>query len=234
MQELQDKITELLGQTIASGALDGMIREKLGKTVDGILADLLSMYSPLGRSLREQLEAALNVNLDLGLGGYNQLVADLVSRRLDAAVEGQWKADLQASLDKMLRAAPASIKVSELLARLVEDHDSDARDDGDWEHATMLIDKTQYKSTWVYLDPHPRSESERYRFMWSFLVTEDGEIASARCKDDDHRDTSRELFRRKRGMEALLFQLHAGKSKVVFDLGEGLHVLDYPHDGCRC
>jgi hypothetical protein len=40
MQELQDKI-HILGQTIASGDLDEMIRRKPSKTIDDILDDLL-------------------------------------------------------------------------------------------------------------------------------------------------------------------------------------------------
>lgn len=233
MQELQAKVAELLGQTIASGELDEMIRARLGKTIDDILDDLLKSWSPLGKSLKEQIGAGLNVNLNLGLGGYNQLVADIVQQRLDAAIHGTWAADMRTQLDEMLRAAPASIKLSELLTKLAEDHKDEAQTE-EWEHATLLVEKTTYKSTWVHLDPKPRSEDEKYRFQWSLLIGEDGELTSVHAFGDSHRKDSRELFSRKRGMEALLFQLHAGKSKIEIDRGEGLHELEYEYDECRC
>lgn len=241
MKEIQDKIAEHLAQMAASGDIDNMIREKLAKMVDGIINDLLGPWSPLTKTVKAQIESQLNVNLDLGLGGYNELVATIVSQRLDAAIQGTWKASLEESLDKMLRAAPASIKLSDLLERLADDHERDAHAGG-WEHATMLVEQSQYGSTWVYLDPQPRGEHEKYKFLWSLMISKDGELWSASESvrgveigtSSSARTRRRDLFDRKVGMEAFLFQLHAGKSKIEIDREPGLHEHEYPEAECSC
>lgn len=235
MQALQDKINELVGEKIASGDLDELIKKKLDKTIDDILEDLLRSWSPFGKSLKEQLEAGLNVNLDLGIGGYNQLVADIVAQRLESALHGRWKADLEAQVDEMLRAAPATIKLSELLARLAETYEREAADE-EWESATMLVETSEYGSRWVYLDPKPRSSADKYRFMWSMLLTDEGEISSVRHVDFERHHHGKEMFGGRRyGMENVLFHLHAGKTKVVCDLREGIHEHEYPErEHCSC
>jgi hypothetical protein len=229
MQELQDKVAELLGQSIASGELDAAIKRKLDKTIDDILDDMLRSYSPFGKSLRAQLEKTLSVDMDLGIGGYNVLVADIVARRLAEAIQGEWAADLAKRLDEVLRAAPKTIKLSELLVKLAEGHEDTARD-GRWSHATMLIERTEYGSRWVYLDPEPRNEREKYRFKWRLLVHDDGEIS--RVSGDDAEGSKRTLLAGRRyGMEGLLFQLHAGKTRLELDRDPGLHEHEYDHEG---
>jgi hypothetical protein len=229
MQELQDKVTELLGQTIASGELDASIKRKLDKTIDDILDDMLRSYSPFGKSLRAQLEKTLTVDMDLGIGGYNVLVADIVARRLAEAIKGEWAADLAKHLDHVLRAAPATIKVSELLEKLAEGYEDTARDE-EWDHATMLIERTEYGSRWIYLDPEPREERDKYRFKWRLLVSTDGEISSV-CGDDTEGSERTLLAGRRYGMEGLLFQLHAGKTRLEMDRDIGLHEHEYQHEG---
>jgi hypothetical protein len=228
MQELHAKVTEQLGLTIASGDLDAMIRAKLNKTIDDVLDDLLRSWSPFGKALRAQLEKALNVDMDLGIGGYNVIVADIVTHRIDEAIKGKWAADLNKHLDDTLRAAPETIKVSELLEKLADGNEDTARDE-EWSNATMLIERTEYGSRWIYLDPQPRTEREKYQFKWRLLVSDAGEVSSV--SGDEIEGKRKLLVGRRFGMEALLFQLYAGKTRVEMDREPGLHEHEYEHEG---
>ena len=239
---LTAKVQELLAEQISGGKLDDLIRKKLADLIDSLLTDQLRPYSSLGQALEEQLSQALNVNLrELGLGGYNLLVAEVVRSHLDTQLKGQWAEQLKQQVDSMLRGAPAEIKLSELFVQFAEGWTEHAQNE-EWAHATMHVGASEYRSTWVYLDPEPHDdEREHWRFMWRMLIDDKGELrdaeqyqAAARSKLGTLGAERRKLFTTHHGFEGLLFQLRAGKTKIIIDRKPGLHEHDYPEKECEC
>jgi hypothetical protein len=239
---LEAKLQELLAENIRSGTFDEMIRKKLVDLVDGLLSEQLRSWSPFGESVKKQLAAALNVNLSqLGLGGYNVLVAEVVRSRIEAQVKGEWAEQLKQQVDSMLRHAPAELKLSQLFEEFVEGWTEAAHSDG-WAHATMHVSASEYRSTWVYIDPKPYDDDrDRYGFMWRLLIGDDGDLCeaeqyqtAARSKSVSAGAERRSLFSSHHGFEGLLFQLRAGKTKIIIDRKPGLHEFEYPEKECEC
>lgn len=231
MQELQDKINELVAAKVAAGELDEMISKKLDATLAEVVDNLLGRWSDFSKNLTKSLGEAINVDLErLGLGRYNEAVAALVGERVDAAFEGNFAEQLKRSLDDTLRGAPAEVKLSEILAKLASDNEEEARQE-EWEYATMLVKRSEYGSTWVYFDPKERGEDEGYNYAWSMLVDQDGMIGSVYSVEERHsRRTDRKMLfgDRRYGLERYLFHLYVGGTKIVMDLGPGVHTHDYP------
>ena len=116
---------------VASGKLDQMIETKLDKCIDDILDNMLRSYSDFGKSLREGIGNSLQVNVEeLGLSGYNSIISGMIKAKVESAITGTWRVQLEADIDTMLRAAPETIKVSEIAEKIREENEDNAREEG--------------------------------------------------------------------------------------------------------
>lgn len=230
MQELEAKITETFRGLVESGRVDEIIRSKLEKCIEDIFDDTLRSYSPFGKSLREAVSAGLAFDVErLGVGGYQAMVVDIIKGKVDASLSGEWADKLKADVDELLRAAPATIKLSELLAKLAEDHEDEAARE-EWEGATMIVDAPKHGSTWVSLSPS--GERKSYMATWRFAVGENGEIFGLSVDGKEAKGLREGTLR---GMERYIFQLQSGATKVELDLSPGVHEREYPEpDHCSC
>ncbi len=205
-----------------SGALEKIIAEKIEKTIRDILDESLKSWSPFGKALKEHIAAELRIDLtNLGIGGYNDIVIGIVKRKLEQAIDSDWKTKLEESIEHMLRDAPAEMKVSEILEAIRDDHDDDAEDEK-WEVATCIVETTKYQSRWLYFDPAP--QDEKYRCRYRVLVSGDGTSASTWV---DGKENERLLTGCLHGFERLLFRLRASGTKIIFDLDPGRHSSEY-------
>lgn len=222
MRELEDRIIFHLRDMQASGKLDELIKARLEACVASILDETLRSYGTFGRELGEQLSKALAVKLEgLGIGGYQAMVAEIIKGKINASLEGEWRAKLEASIDELLRAAPAKVTLSELLQELVNDHQDDAREHG-WDRAVLTVERSSDRYCWIGLSPS--GKTERWRAEWSIGVGPDGKVFSVTVAGKEQRSL---LAGTLRGMERYLFQLQAGGTAIEIDLREGEHYRDY-------
>lgn len=230
MKELEEQVVKAFRTMVESGQLEKSIQEKVARTVNEVLDESLKSWSPFGKALKEHVATQLNVDFRaLGLGGYNDLVLSVIRSKLDSLIDATWKADLEKGMEDLLRGGPSEIKLSELMAELKETYSYDASQKG-WEHATCIVESKEGISSlrWVHFDPEPQTQTYRCRFR--MLVHADGTSPSVSVEG---KEIQSDLLDRCHGFTRTLFQLRTAKTKIIFDLHDGVNESYYEH-GCSC
>ncbi|MBX4159222.1 hypothetical protein K4A07_19050, partial [Lactiplantibacillus plantarum] len=95
-------------------------------------------------------------------------------------------ARLAEDIRELLNIAPAEIKLSEIAKGMIEGR----HDDGYGEVITVIVERSDYGSTWLYLDEEEhRPDRDKYQCQHSLLLNKDGTISSARIDKRDLKDT---------------------------------------------
>lgn len=217
MIDLSDAILEAANRLIASGKIEAAIEKHLEATIERLLEEHLRSYSDFGKMLSERIKTAIGVNLEkVTIPEYNTIIADIVVRKIDAFMQKEGREALDTMLSEMLKAAPAEMKLSELVESfkqwVVNQYDYDPEEGGE---ITVIIDgrAEKYSSRWVYLDR--KANTEKYKCEFSFLVSLDETVSYIRARGHS---TKEDVFiGGYYGFERDLFRLHAAKTKLIID-----------------
>lgn len=196
-----------------------MIEQQVTKTVEAIVKDTLSQYSPFGKALKESIEHAVGADLrGLALEGYNDFVLKIVKTKLDRFYDQQARDVIGKAMDEMLQSPPASMKLSELVDAMKK-HVIERESDHDSECTVHVEHDGSF--TWIALDP--KAHVEKYRCAYRFHVFQ-GCAGGLRIEG---REVEKTLFVGPLySFERLLFQLHVNKTPVEIDDYDR----DYPSD----
>ena len=87
MIDLNKIVNETLVNLEEEKFVEKVVKERLEKTITGIVYDVFREYSDFGKSLKTYIEGNLNVDLDkLGLQGYNTLALEAIKEQLDQTI----------------------------------------------------------------------------------------------------------------------------------------------------
>lgn len=224
MIDLSDAILSAANRLITSGKLEAAIEKHLEVTLDRLIEEHLRSYSDFGKMLAERIKAAIGVNLDrVTIPEYNTIVADIVTRKVDAFMQEEGREALNAMLGEILKAAPAAMTLSELVDTFkqwaVQQYDYEPEEVGE---ITVIVDgePKPYSSRWVHLDRKP--STEKYKCEFSFLVSWDETVSYIRARGHS---TKEDIFiGGYYGFERDLFRLHAAKTKLIIDSAYDLYL----------
>ena len=220
MKELKQLVSEAFDRIVASGAIENAIEKKLTDTITSALDDQLRSYSDFGKAIKEQVSAALAVDLRLaGLPTYGHLITEIIRRRVDASMQGQFAAQLEQDIAALLDPAPAEITIETLIEEFIKAHGEDRAG----ENFTLLIENEGRGFQYVALDQEARTG--KYSCAYRIGVM-DGKVYSLNFRGED---VAKTLFIGPlRGFEKLLFQLFTAKSKLIIPADVDTHSHDYP------
>lgn len=138
-------------------------------------------YSDTAKLIEKAIEDALRVER-LDLPTYGNMVAAMLKAQIEATVAPIIAGRLSEDVAELLKLAPASIKLSQITEDMLKQHEDDA-----WgEVITAIVERSEYGSTWVYLDEdHAHSERDKYKADYRLLIGKDGKIASATLREHD-------------------------------------------------
>ena len=138
-------------------------------------------YSDSAKLIEKAIEDALRVER-LDLPTYGNMVAAMLKAQIEATVAPIIAGRLSEDVAELLKLAPASIKLSQITEDMLKQHEDDA-----WgEVITAIVERSEYGSTWVYLDEdHAHSERDKYKADYRLLIGKDGKIASATLREHD-------------------------------------------------
>jgi hypothetical protein len=226
MKELENEVVGAFRALVESGDLKKRISDSVQRTVEEALKDQLGPYSAFGKALREALASELRLEGNLGLGGYNAFVADVVRAKLRTAIEGQWREHLEAQMDQFLAAAPPVIKLSELVEGLVEEHKHEAESE-DWHAPRVVVEKSQYGGWTVGIDPDPevKGRGGAYSCRYILNVHEDGRVFSTHGEEAPPKRA--DCYK----VQRAFFQFRAAGTKLEVDEYKA-QAVTYPH--CTC
>ena len=223
---IRDAIGIAVEKVLASGLVEKTLEESIGECVESALKRMTYQDSEFGKALQQQLATALNCGTDLGLPSYGHTLLQIVQRQVNETLNGHLYANVQKTLEKLLETPPATIKLTELVERFIEDNaDSHSRDGSDW--ITLLVDHSDvvdgYRS--VFLDP--RKGREKHRCAIRLSTDKEGRVYSLQI---DGVKVEEKLFvGNLRHFEKFLFQLFVCKVPIEFDDEANDINTRYPH-----
>jgi len=220
MQELKQLVSQAFDKIVASGAIEQAIEKQLTETITSVVTDQLRGYSDFGKAVKEQVSAALAVDLSqAGLPTYGHLVTEIIRRRVDASMRGQFAAQLESDIAALLEPAPSEITLEALIEEFIKAHEEGR----EGERFTLLIENEGRGFQYVYLDKE--EHTEKYSCDYRIGVM-DGAVFSLNL---GRQDVQKTLFCGPlHGFEKRLFQLFTAKSKLIIPAGVDTHSHDYP------
>lgn len=210
--DLNQLVLSAVTKAVEGGAVAAAIDAGVQKTIEEIVGRATRSYSPFGEALEEAITATLQIQAgDLGLSGYNQMVLSVIRAKLDAIVDEQLREKFAADLEALLIPAPKEIHLS----KLIRDFKVWAKNEvlTDSYCCTVKVERTEYKSHWVYLDP--KSNKSNYNCRFRFLISGDGSIFSLSDQGQDMKNVI--LSKQLRGFPRDLFQMMAAGTKISID-----------------
>lgn len=213
--DLNKMAVDALQQIQSSGLVAEMVKARLEKTIKEIVEETLREYSDFGKSLKEYVKSALNVDpRNLDLPEYNTLVAHTVREKLNELTYSLGVEKLKAQLDSMLADVKPEYKLSEILADWMKEKNEHG--DKDEEEITLLIGDSKYSSRWISIDEE--SGKSEYSCDIRMLIREDNTIAILKIGDKEL--TSKTIMWGLHDIEATLFKVYAHGSKLIIDEDE--------------
>lgn len=203
---INEKVTETLDNKLTE-----LISDKVHKCIDTILSDLFRSYGSLSKQLEEQLKTSLQINLSqVGIETYNERVMKAVKASLDKIMDERAVKMVEEQVAELVSYSfREEIKMSELVDEFAK---SFRWQDGDYMEPTIIIEQSNYGTTYISLDEE--SDKDRYKCAYQLSIDKMNKVWSYECRG---------YFGKKDNMaihgdfEKLMFALYANKTKIVID-----------------
>lgn len=220
MKELKQAVSDAFDKIVASGTIEQAIEKKLTETITSAIDEQLRSYSDFGKTIKDQVSKALAVDLSVaGLPTYGHLVTEIIRRRVDASLQGEFAAQLEKDIAELLAPAPAEITLEALIEEFIKEHE----DGREGEKFTLLIENEGRGFAYVALDKE--EGTDKYSCDYRIGV-HDGKVYTLNF---GRQDVQKALFVGPLGgFEKLLFQLFSAKSKLVIPADVDTYSHDYP------
>lgn len=175
----------IISAAVAAKMTPGFIDKEVGARVDKLIIESidasLRKYSDTGDMITKAVGEALRVDR-LDLPTYGNVVAAMLKEQIEACVAPLIAGRLAADMEELLNLAPKEVKLSEIAADMCKRHEGD----GYGEVITVIVERNEYGSTWIYLDEDQvLEERNKNRADYRLLVGKDGKISSATMREHD-------------------------------------------------
>ena len=211
MTDTTDLISKAVAEVMTPEFVKNQVATRVQKLVTEAVDDALRSYSDIGKQIKEAVHASLKVN-DLNLPSYGLLVTGMIEKQVKDHAGALIDARLAEDIRELLNIAPAEIKLSEIAKGMIEGR----HDDGYGEVITVIVERSDYGSTWLYLDEEEhRADRDKYQCQHSLLLNKDGTISSARIDKRDLKDT--QSIGRCYGLPDKIRAYYAAGTKIILD-----------------
>lgn len=132
MKELNELVQAKLNEMAKSGAIEKLVSDQVEKLVSDALSDTFTSYSPLSKSLKENLKKGLDVNFEkIDYPSYNAIMLSAVQGHIDKYFGKQMHKDLHEQIETLLSVPPKEMSLANLadnIVKIVRDSFSDEED----------------------------------------------------------------------------------------------------------
>jgi hypothetical protein len=211
MTDTIDLINKAVAETMTPEFVKTQVATRVQKLVVEAVDDALRSYSDIGKQIKEAVKASLQVNA-LNLPSYGLLVTGMIEQQVKDHAGALIDARLAEDIRELLNIAPAEIKLSQIAQDMIEGR----HDDGYGEVITVIVERNEYRSTWLYLDEDEhRPERDKYGCKHRLLLNEDGSISSATIDNRDLKNTQH--IGRNWGLGDRIRAYYAAGTRIILD-----------------
>ncbi|MDM0533204.1 hypothetical protein QTH05_06845 [Clostridium perfringens] len=213
MIDLNKIVNETLVNLEEEKFVEKVVKERLEKTITGIVDDVFREYGDFGKSLKDYIENNLNVNLErLGLEGYNTLALAAIKEQLDQTITVQGIEKLKKSTEEMLSDVKKSYNLSELIETLKNKSTIEEREYDD--KITLFIEKDG-SFTHIYMDDEEKDH--KYDCDYQININRDKPY-SIKLKGDEI--NTKKILGGFYGLDRLLFKIYSTGANIELDYGD--------------
>jgi hypothetical protein len=215
-----NKQIQLASDKIIEEQLPTMVEKATIKMLESVVQDMFSSYSPMAKSIKEKLEAGLDINLQrFDTIDYNAIVANAINENIVQQV------NLEPIL-KLTQNAIGFINKKEIdLSEIVEMVKTEAMEDSSEQGGEISVhikENTEYKWVEISLDTEGDLDEEQCGLMFIFSLKEgSGTIFSFRQRDryydTKQKDISPARLTALSILEHKIFRLYSAQVKINFD-----------------
>lgn len=214
MIDLNKIVNETLVNLEEEKFVEKVVKERLEKTITGVVDDVFREYSDFGKSLKTYIEGNLNVDLNrLGLQGYNTLALSAIKEQLDKTITVQGLEKLKKSTEEMLSDVKESYKLSEIIERFKSESSEDEWERDEDDKVTLFIEKDG-SFTHIYIDEEEKNN--KWNCDYQINLKEDKPY-SIKLKGDEI--NTKKILGGLYGLDRLLFKIYSTGAKIEFDCG---------------
>lgn len=179
--DLGNVISRLVAERMTPEYVEKEVKARVDKLIEGAVDSALRTYSETGKAIEKAVEDALKVQ-KLDLPAYGDAVCAILKAQIELRVSDLVSGRLAEDMEELLSLAPKEIKLSKIAEEMCEQH----RDEGYGEVITVIVERTEYGSTWIYLDEeNAYDRSDKYRCAVRMLINKDGTVSSAAIEGKD-------------------------------------------------
>jgi len=238
MNDISEAVNTAMSNMISGGKIEEIIAEKIEKTVESALDDVLRSYSDFGKELKDHISEKLCFDLsNLNIDEYNKSIIGMVEGAMGKVVTESANEKLLSEINDILKKPPESITLQTLIDDYIKDNNDEAARD-QIESCGLFIEKSDYG--YIYVGLHESTESgsgyssksidsvQSCDLQLHFRQDkESGELEFAWISFGGYKETTtKDLFPSGLyGFSKRLFQMYCAGTKVTLD--HGLYADDY-------
>ena len=165
---------EAVQQATRPEVVKEIVEKRVSKAVEDAIDNAMRSYSPFGKDLEKKIQEALSIQ-NLNLPQYNSMIGSMIEKLVTGHVSELIEGRLKKDLAELLKLAPKTIKLSEIVDEMRRGHEGDG---GYGEVVTCHIERDDERSEvfgpyWiVYLDETEHLDwSSRKRAQYAIHLT---------------------------------------------------------------
>lgn len=180
--DIESVVAQAVAAALAPERLQPIITKQVEKAVDNAIEEQFGYRAPFRKLLEEKMAAAMPTNME-DLGRFSDLVLKVISAKLHEAQAEAVAQIIQPKLDAMLKPLPPTMKLSELVAKLLPDLADDYRRNGDSQPTIIVEHNDGLDGYWrLYIDS--RGDRDKYSCRLQIAFDKEGKAYSLRIGDE--------------------------------------------------
>lgn len=213
--DIQVIVQQQLEKIIKEGKLEDIVRDKIEKTAEEVVQDLVRSYSDFGKGLKEEINKAFKIDFEkISAVDYNHIVVTIVKEHLDKRLLESVKGPIAKEIDEYLGPLEKKEwKLSEIIEKFKQDEIEDRNDGGE---ISLHVEKSSYGSTHISFDKEDGKRRYDCEFEMS-LNTKTGVAYSFRAGKYNPHNGDLRTASLHGSFEKFLFRLYAQRVSITVD-----------------
>lgn len=179
--DIESVVAQAVTDALAPERLQPIITKQVEKAVDNAIEEQFGYRAPFRKLLEEKMAAAMPTHME-DLGRFSDLVLKVISAKLHEAQTEAVAQVIQPKLDAMLKPLPPTMKLSELVEKLLPDLADDHRRDGASQPTIIVEHSEDVDDYWrLYIDS--RSDRDKYGCRLQIAFNSEGKAYSLSIGD---------------------------------------------------
>lgn len=213
--KIEINLESILNNAISNSLSDEFLQPIISKCVEKSVKDAVESQfgynAPFKKLIEESISEKMPTNIE-DLGRFSDLVLKVLSQHLNNAQNEHIKNVIEPEMQRLLGEIPKTIKLSELIKKIVNNFDDDDKKD---DSPTIIVEKSEIsEGHWdLYIDPV--EYVGRYRCKIAMRFDNDGSCWSLKL---DNEEVNKKLFIGcKFNVDAYLLNIYTNQVKVELD-----------------